>query len=153
MSWTAIQLGSREHYAIPIALYEAGGLDRCITDTWLSKAASNLVRPFLPSLAARRSSQLPNSKVVSNTIGRLMIDAMVRLRGRGYWDSIMKRNEWFGEWAAKQSAKVGSATVFSYSYTARRPFAEARSRGARCILGQIDPGPREENVVLEATKN
>lgn len=153
MSWTVIQLGSREHYAIPIALYEAGCLDRCITDAWLSEPASNLVQPFLPSLAARRSGQLPDGKVISNTLGRLIIDAKLRARGTTYWNSILKRNEWFGEWAAKQSAKVGSATVFSYSYTARRPFAEARSRGARCILGQIDPGPSEEKVVLEATKS
>lgn len=153
MSWTAIQLGSREHYAIPIALRNGGALDRCITDTWLSEVASRLVQPVSPSLSARRSDQLPDKQVVSNTLGRLIIDAQLRLRGRGYWDSILERNEWFGDWVAKQSAQVGSSTVFSYSYTARLPFAKARSRGARCILGQIDPGPREEEVVLEATKN
>jgi glycosyltransferase involved in cell wall biosynthesis len=153
MSWTAIQLGSREHYTIPIALHSAGALDRCITDTWLSEAASHLVRPVSASLSARRSDQLPSKKLVSNTLGRLMIDVKLRVRGRSFWDSILERNEWFGEWATKQSAKVGSSTVFSYSYTARLPFAEARSRCARCILGQIDPGPREEEVVLEATKN
>jgi glycosyltransferase involved in cell wall biosynthesis len=81
-----------------------------------------------------------------------MIDAKLRMRGAGYWDSISERNEWFAEWAAKQSAKADSSIVFSYSYTARQAFAEARSRGARCILGQIDPGPREEEVVFEATK-
>ena len=153
MSWTAIQLGSREHYAIPIALQASGVLDRCVTDTWLSEVASNLFRPFLPSLAARRSSQLPDSKVVSNTLGRLMIDARMRARGRTYWDSILERNEWFGGWAAKQGAKVGSSTVFSYSYTARLPFADAKRRDTLCILGQIDPGPREDEVVLEATKS
>jgi glycosyltransferase involved in cell wall biosynthesis len=153
MSWTTIQLGSREHYAIPIALYGDCCLDRLITDTWLSKAASKVIQPFLASLAARRSCQLPDSKVSSNTLGRLMIDAKLRVGGRTYWDSIVERNKWFGEWAAKQSAKVGSSTVFSYCYTARLPFAESRNRGARCILGQIDPGPREEEVVLEATRN
>lgn len=153
MSWCAIQLGSREHYAIPIALYEYGCLDRCITDTWLSEAASHLVRSFSPSLAGRRSDRLPDNKVVSNLLGRLTTDAKMRLGSRSYWDSILERNHWFGEWAAKQGSHVGSSTVFSYSYTARLPFAEARRRGARCILGQIDPGPREEEVVLEATKN
>jgi len=153
MSWTAIQLGSREHYAIPIALHNGGTLDRCITDTWLSEVASRLVQPVSPSLSARRSDLLPDKKVVSNTLGRLVVDATLRLRGRGYWDSILERNEWFGDWVARQSAKVGSSTVFSYTYTAKETFAEARSRGARCILGQIDPGPREEDVVLEATKN
>ena len=153
MSWTVIQLGSREHYAIPIALHGTRVLDRCLTDTWLSETASSLARPFSPSLSARRSGQLSDDKVVSNTLGRLMIDVRMRLRGTGLWDSILERNKWFDEWAAKQSTEVGSSTVFSYSYTARLAFCEARSRGARCILGQIDPGPREEEVVLEATKN
>jgi glycosyltransferase involved in cell wall biosynthesis len=153
MIWTAIQLGSREHFAIPVALHDSGCLDRCITDTWLAKTASRLIRCLSPSLSARRSDQLPDGKVVSNTVGRLMIDSQLRLRGRSYWDGILERNQWFGGWAAKQSAEFASSTVFSYSCTARLPFAEAKKRGARCILGQIDPGPREEEVVLQAAKN
>jgi glycosyltransferase involved in cell wall biosynthesis len=31
------------------------------------------------------------------------------------------------------------------------PFTEAKRRGALCILGQIDPGPREEEIVAEQT--
>jgi glycosyltransferase involved in cell wall biosynthesis len=151
MSWTTIQLGSREHYAIPIALIGAGQLDQCITDTWLSNATSELVRPLSPSFSARRRDQLPDSTVVSNTLGRLMIDSGMRLRGMGYWNGILKRNSWFGEWAAKEASKVGSSVLFSYSYTARLPFAGAKKRGARCILGQIDPGPREVEVVRERT--
>jgi len=38
-------------------------------------------------------------------------------------------------------------TVFSYSYTARLPFREAKRRGMRCVLGQIDPGPIEHDLV------
>ena len=153
MSWTSIQLGSREHYAVPIALHEKGMLDRCITDSWLSISAARLVQPIASSLAGRRSDQLPDSKVTSATAGRLVCDAWVKLRRLGLWDSILERNDWFGKWAAKESARSASPTVFSYSYTARLAFCEARSRNARCILGQIDPGPREDEVVIEATKN
>ena len=153
MSWTAIQLGSREHYAIPIALHEGGHLDWLITDTWLTSGVAALVRPFHPSLAGRRHESLPDSKVRRNSAGRLLTDSRLRRQRKSSWSTILERNEWFGEWAAKQSAKVGSSTIFSYSYTARRPFAESKRCGALCILGQIDPGPREEEVVLEATKN
>ncbi len=151
MSWTSIQLGSREHYAIPCALHSAGKLDCLITDTWLSSGAAALVRPFHPSLAGRRHERLPNSKVRSNTPGRLLTDLRLRRQRKSSWSTILERNAWFGAWAADQSAKAGSPVVFSYSYTAKLPFAEAKRRGALCILGQIDPGPREEEVVAEQT--
>ena len=151
MSWTSIQLGSREHYAVPRALESAGKLDCLITDTWLSSGAAALVRPFHPSLAGRRHERLPDSKVRSNTAGRLLTDLRLRRQRKSSWSTVLERNAWFGAWAADQSAKAGSPVVFSYSYTAKLPFAEAKRRGALCILGQIDPGPREEEVVAQQT--
>ena len=151
MNWTSIQLGSREHYAIPCALHSAGKLDCLITDTWLSSGAAALVRPFHPSLAGRRHERLPDSKVRSNTAGRLLTDLRLRRQRKSSWSTVLERNAWFGAWAADQSAKAGSPVVFSYSYTAKLPFAEAKRRGALCILGQIDPGPREEEVVAQQT--
>ena len=151
MNWTSIQLGSREHYSIPRALHSAGNLDCLITDTWLSSGAAALVRPFHPSLAGRRHERLPDSKVRSNTAGRLLTDLRLRRQRKSSWPTILERNAWFGAWAADRSAKAGSPVVFSYSYTAKLPFAEAKRRGALCILGQIDPGPREEEVVAEQT--
>ena len=151
MNWTSIQLGSREHYAIPCALHSAGKLDCLVTDTWLSSGVAALVRPFHPSLAGRRHERLPDSKVRSNTAGRLLTDLRLRRQRKSSWSTILERNAWFGAWAADQSAKAGSPVVFSYSYTAKLPFAEAKRRGALCILGQIDPGPREEEVVAEQT--
>ena len=41
----------------------------------------------------------------------------------------------------------GDATIFAYSYAARKILAYARRRGWRTVLGQIDPGPVEERVV------
>jgi glycosyltransferase involved in cell wall biosynthesis len=149
--WTAIQLGSREHYAIPVALHASGQLDCCITDTWLSASVAALVRPVLPSFAGRRHEELPDAKVRSNTMGRLMTDLRLRRQRKSPWSTILERNEWFGAWAAAECEHVGSSAVFSYSYTARLPFAEARRRNARCILGQIDPGPREQEFVEEQT--
>lgn len=153
MLWTTIQLGSREHYSLPIALHEAGMLEWCITDAWLNPLASSAVRPLLASLAARRNDRLPDSKVKSNTAGRLLADLWMKLRFLQPWPVIMERNAWFGAWAAQELAQSQAAVVFSYSYTARLPFARAHKRGKRCILGQIDPGPREEDVVLAATSD
>lgn len=63
----------------------------------------------------------------------------------------MIRNEWFGNWAAEEVLKLRSSHVFSYSYTAQRVFKAAKSFGGKCVLGQIDPGPREEDIVEEQT--
>jgi len=134
---------------VPVALYARGRLDRFITDVWLSDVASRFVRPFAPSLAGRGSDLLPDAKVCSNTIGRLVADLRLKRQRKEGWFAILERNEWFGAWAAKESARACSSTVFSYSYTARLAFAEAKKRGAQCILGQIDPGPSEVEVVRE----
>jgi len=153
MSLVAIQLGSREHYAVPRALFRAGELDALLTDSWLSRFQSNLVRPLAPALAARRSEEIPDRLVKSRTLGRLAIDIGMRLGGERGWDAILKRNAWFQDWVAREMESVPASTLFCYSYTANKPFAVCRRRGLRCFLGQIDPGPREEEVVSEATSD
>jgi len=147
--WICLQLGSREHYAIPVALYATGQLEALATDTWLSPAQSAVVKPWLASLAARRNGALPDSMVKHRTIRRLAIDTSIKHRGLGPWQAILRRNDWFQKWAVRVVAKSDASMVFSYSYTARLPFRAAKKRGARCILGQIDPGPREVEVVRE----
>jgi len=149
MSWTAIQLGSREHYAIPSALAAAGALDVLVTDSWIPVTAEPMARRLSKSLAGRRCSAIPDRLVRSRTLGRLMTDAVTKLGGSNGWNAILRRNEWFQKWAAREVARSDAPIVFSYSYTARLPFAAAKKRRAKCILGQIDPGPREVEVVRE----
>jgi glycosyltransferase involved in cell wall biosynthesis len=146
-----IQLGSREHYAIAAALHEAGHLQVLITDAWLSQAQSAFAKKWFSSLASRRADALEDSMVRHRTFGRLAIDARLKLNKLGPWNAILRRNEWFQKWAADEVAASDANTIFSYSYTARVPFAAAKRRAARCILGQIDPGPREVEVVREKT--
>lgn len=149
--WLTLQLGSREHYAVPIALQEAGQLEVLVTDTWLTRGQSAMAKCCFPPLATRRADALPDSMVRHRTFGRLAIDARLKLKKFGPWNAILRRNEWFQEWAADEVAASGAQTIFSYSYTARVPFIAAKKRGGICILGQIDPGPREVEVVREKT--
>jgi glycosyltransferase involved in cell wall biosynthesis len=149
--WSTLQLGSREHYAVPIALKEAGQLEVLVTDTWLTRGQSAVAMCCFPPLATRRADALPDSMVRHRTLGRLAIDARLKLKKFGPWNAILRRNEWFQEWAADEVAASGAQTIFSYSYTARVPFIAAKTRGGICILGQIDPGPREVEVVREKT--
>lgn len=153
MRWTAIQLGSREHYAVPLALHQAGCLDSLITDAWLTRYNSWLVRPVMPSLASRRDARIPFTLVYSNTLGRLLTDCRLKIQKKRGWVAIQDRNSWFGRWAANKLKATDSQVVFSYSYVAMLPFIEAKKRNMRCILGQIDPGPFEEVLVEELSRD
>ena len=147
MSWTAIQLGSREHYAIPRALHSVDHLEALITDAWVTSNQSELAKHIFPSLALRRNSDLPDALVKSRTLARLAIDARIKLKKLDPWRAILYRNHWFQRWTEHEVAAAASQNIFSYSYTARLPFTAAKKRGAFCILGQIDPGPIEHDIV------
>jgi glycosyltransferase involved in cell wall biosynthesis len=147
MSWIAIQLGSREHYAIPLALYSVNQLEAFVTDAWVTGNQSALAKNIFPSLALRRNSDLPDVLVKRRTLARLAIDGRIKLKQLNPWQAILYRNHWFQRWAEQEVAAAASRTIFSYSYTARLPFMAAKRRGALCILGQIDPGPIEHEIV------
>jgi glycosyltransferase involved in cell wall biosynthesis len=153
--WLTIQLGSREHFAIPRALERNGALAVLLTDSWIPTARQSIVGRFSSSLALRHHEDIPDHKVRSETLSRLACDAAMRLRGIHGWEAIVKRNHWFQEWAARQVSRFdGSAQIcFSYSYTARLPFRAAKKKGMLTVLGQIDPGPMEQEIVDAGTKN
>ncbi|MCF3648442.1 glycosyltransferase family 4 protein [Synoicihabitans lomoniglobus] len=153
--WLCLQLGSREHYAIPRVLAKQERLAGLLTDTWIPRWVAPAVRRFHPSLGQRRHDGISDQHVRAATCGRLVQDVRYRLRRLDPWDSILARNDWFQAWTVRQLAtwrQAADASVcFSYSYTARLPFREAKRRGMQCVLGQIDPGPLESVVVAEST--
>ncbi|MCX5951945.1 MAG: glycosyltransferase family 4 protein [Cyanobacteria bacterium] len=81
----------------------------------------------------------------------MLTDSRLKLAGIGGWNAFSLRNQWFQEWTACAVSESEALVVFSYSYTARLPFTVAKARGGICILGQIDPGPREFDIVDEHT--
>ena len=74
------------------------------------------------------------------------------LRG---WDLFMTRNDWFQAGAAKRlaDAAVVRPIVFANSYAALQIFKAAKSKGSRCILGQIDPGARHFEIVADTARS
>jgi len=96
---------------------------------------------------------LVEESVRSRTVGRLRLDVRGKFFGTGAWPAIMRRNQWFQSWVLREWEKErpnhGGKILFSYSYAARELFAFARSRGWRCVLGQIDPGIVEERIVAK----
>jgi glycosyltransferase involved in cell wall biosynthesis len=65
----------------------------------------------------------------------------------------MRRNEWFQKRAAAQlkrlhdEGRLMNHALFAYSYAARSLLELGRAWGLPTVLGQIDPGPVEEQIV------
>jgi hypothetical protein len=72
------------------------------------------------------------------------------LRG---WERVIARNNWFQRKViASLTSDLGSLTstpsvLFSYCYATRDIFRFAKAQACKTVLGQIDPGPVEEEIV------
>jgi glycosyltransferase involved in cell wall biosynthesis len=153
MKWICCQLGAREHYAIPRALFSRGLLDCLVTDAWVP-AASFLAQFPTGNLADRFHNELSNARVISFNRSVIMFEMLARVRRLSEWQTIVKRNEWFQRKVvsaikAKVSALNNHPILLSYSYAALKPFRLAKARGWKTLLVQIDPGPEEERIVAE----
>lgn len=135
-------------------LHAQGALHELITDSWVSPRLQPYVAKISKSLSLRRHNEIPDHKVRSATCARLFLDSSMRAKRLDGWPAIIHRNNWFQKWAVGhvKRAKGVADVCFSYSYTARLPFQMARDCGMRCVLGQIDPGPIEHEVVDSATQ-
>ena len=152
-NWLCCQLGAREHYAIPRALQRLGSLKRLFTDIW--------IRPDgLPGFTnnGRFHEGLENSAVSASNVGSIRFEFTAKARGYAGWQLIQARNGWFQEFVLdqlKNNYRNGDGqppTVFAYSYAAEGIFEFARQRGWTTVLGQIDPGPKEEELVAKLSK-
>jgi glycosyltransferase involved in cell wall biosynthesis len=147
--WLCSQFGAREHYAIPRSLFRQGLLDHLLTDAWVQPgtplAAFGLGERFHPDLA--------EAPVRAWNTELLAFELTVRLKRLSAWPSILARNRWFQRKVVAYLSGYQPRTdnreliLFGYSYAAREIFRFAKSRGWTTILGQIDPGPFEEEIV------
>src|SRR5437667_548507 len=149
--WFCSQLGAREHYAIPRALFRQGVLEQLATDAW--------VRPSSPlatvshTLSERFHPDLTSARVRAWNSGLLAFELAARLKQLSSWPLIRARNHWFQRkvvtcLSSSQLSVVGSQPIlFAYSYAARDIFRFAKAHGWKTVLSQIDPGPVEEAIV------
>lgn len=159
--WICAQIGSREHYAIPRALHERNHLRLFLTDFWAKgEGLWNLLpAPRRKKVEERYDLSLANANVVAPGDARLFFDLRQRILRRGSWDTTIRRNEWFQQTMLRRlrgpyrhiAGREPPGTFFSYSYAAKEMLRFFRGKGWRTILGQIDPGPREEEIVANET--
>ena len=148
--WCVFQIGAREHYAIPRALHQADVLRQLYTDAWVSPGSSLTSLPTFQRLAGRFHRDLAAAPVKAPRLGNAAFELRARIASpAGGWPRTMARNTWFERWACRQlrAKQEEGVTVFSYSYAARALFQLAKERGWDRVLGQIDPGPAEEQRV------
>lgn len=157
-NWICLQIGAREHYAVPRALFRSGLLERMFTDCWVPP--TSLRAHLIPGqrMKARQHSDLRHARVSSPKLGNLLFELTSRWPGcPGGWSRTMARNAWFQHWSYGELRRIqadpwkgdhpAQRILFSYSYASRSIFHLARQRGWHCVLGQIDPGPAEEELV------
>jgi glycosyltransferase involved in cell wall biosynthesis len=157
--WICTQIGAREHYAVPRALFLGGLLRALFTDNWVPP--TSIRYRLIPGqrFRSRYHTQLREAQVFSPRLGSLAFEVTSRWPGNpSGWPRIIERNAWFQRWACAQLMWLqarGSCTddsaplnIFSYSYAARSIFHLGRQHGYTCVLGQIDPGPEEEKLVI-----
>lgn len=155
--WICCQIGAREHYAIPRALHQSGHLARFLTDAWVKPRSPlhAIPHPLLRSLQERFHPDLADAPVQAFTSALVQFELAHRFRKTKDWDRMIARNHWFQSHAIQQLQTVSSRlnadsrpVLFAYSYAALNLLRYAKSQGWYTVLGQIDPGPVEEQIVI-----
>jgi glycosyltransferase involved in cell wall biosynthesis len=153
MNWLCCQLGAREHYAIPRALFRRSMLDCFVTDAWVPPW-SFLAKLSGSRLADRFHAELHDAPVIAFNSSLILFELLARVHRLGDWRKIIARNLWFQRkivsfLRSHVSTLNSQPILLSYSYTALELFRYAKSRGWKTVLVQIDPGPEEERIVAE----
>jgi glycosyltransferase involved in cell wall biosynthesis len=149
--WLCCQLGAREHYAIPRALFRQGVLEQLAADAWVPPGS--LLATLSRALSERFHPDLTSAQVRAWNSGLLAFELAARMKRLSDWPLIVARNHWFQRKViASLTSDLGSLTsvppvLFSYSYAARDIFRFAKTQGWKTVLGQVDPGPVEEEIV------
>ena len=152
MKWFCCQLGAREHYAIPRALFRLEMLDYLLTDAWARP--SSFLAKRAPKLGERFHNELRDARVRAFNSSLMLFEILARPRGLRGWPKIVARNRWFQQkvvsFLSSQLSTINYQPILlSYSYTALEPFRYAKARGWKTLLVQMDPGPEEERIVAE----
>ncbi|QCS50069.1 glycosyltransferase family 4 protein [Picosynechococcus sp. PCC 11901] len=155
-NWICCQIGAREHYAIPRALHENGQLTHLITDAWVTPQSPLAVLPFSPTTALKERFHptLQQASVHAFNLSLIGFEISQKLQKTSAWERMIARNYWFQHQAIKRLTKLAPhylktpPILFSYSYAALEIFRFAKQQGWLTILGQIDPGPLEEEIVI-----
>ncbi|NJL19679.1 MAG: glycosyltransferase family 4 protein [Leptolyngbyaceae cyanobacterium SM1_3_5] len=157
-SWICCQIGAREHYAIARSLHQANQLTTLITDAWIPPRSlfNALPGATFRSLRDRFHSDLETASVQAFTSSLLQFELSQKIQKASEWERMIARNRWFQNRAIQQLEAIATKlshtntqpVLFTYSYAALEILKYAKSQGWSTVLGQIDPGLVEEEIVI-----
>jgi glycosyltransferase involved in cell wall biosynthesis len=156
VKWICAQDGAREHYALPRALHREGRLALLATEFW---AGRGLRAGRMAALGSRWDPDLDDARIISwnaHYILRRFNRAVTGERHDNSYEAFVRNGRWLSEkvrnFLERHAVELGDKVVFSYDTTALELFELSRRRGARCVLGQMDPNRVEFELVREEEK-
>lgn len=147
--WLCSQLGSREKYAIPRALTLSRQLDTLFTDMWIKPAG--LVQRFNNRAVGRFHDELAKQQIV-----HFNRQFLARRIAQKVFKNSLEEDLLYDQLVAsklRRYVRKDIGNIFGYSYTSRLTFIRAKELGLKTVLGQINPGPAEAEIVTQAFRH
>src|SRR5689334_6695361 len=128
MKWICCQLGGREYYSIPRALFRLGTLEHLLTDAWVPPSSIlRIVGNHRSGIGDRWHEELKKARVTSFNWSLIAFETLVRARQLRMWPSVLARNNWFQRKVVNAlrsdigALSFAAPVLVSYSYTALKP--------------------------------
>lgn len=140
--WLCSQFGARENYAIPRALLREGLLEALYTDLWINPSGSFA---FFDRGRRRFNSDLTKANI-HHFNSRFLTSKFIQKIKPGSDDGLVYDQLVANELSKKKRV---ADNFFGYSYSSRLSMKSAKAAGYRTVVGQINPGPAEADIVRE----
>jgi glycosyltransferase involved in cell wall biosynthesis len=126
-----------------------------MTDCWIGPNSWWRRVPGTRRIRDRHHASLDDATVADFSAILLACESWWRMRRRSGWPLMLARNAVFQNLVVRElehrfAHDHRPRVLFAYSYAALEPIRWAKRRGWRTVLGQIDPGPEEERIVVAA---
>lgn len=158
LSFVCAQIGSREHYTVPLAVDRCGFLARLYTDAWVGPSFRTIAKGPFRRLADRFHHDLPSHKVTSFLAAAMfdwVRDRIYPVRGCAEaFYRYLDIGQVFGNRVARHMARLAKRPVgfIGYNTGSLEPILLAKSWGMPTIVGQIDPARTEEELVHQESE-
>jgi glycosyltransferase involved in cell wall biosynthesis len=141
------QLGSRMHYAVPLALYRGGILGRFYTDSYVTGRTvrslletAHRLRPLRPLVRLRDRSVADLPRRVVTAFHGLGIRYYLRLRRASHPAAATAVHLWAGRVFCRKVIRSGlrsADAVYGFASASKELFEFAKGGGTKCILDQM----------------
>jgi glycosyltransferase involved in cell wall biosynthesis len=163
MRWIVAQEGSRETYGVPLALHRLGQLRLLYADIWCRWGRCLLSRgpEGARALSTRFNPHIPADQVVSFSPRALLWRSFYharfsRLPLADQSDLACRFGAWFagrvGKCLSRLELNPEMDLFFGFNVSSLEALEVLRARRILTVLGQVDPGKVEEDIILEETE-